>query len=615
VGTPNAAALSPSLQRLRAWLEHPTSGGPTISADASSMYFVSNRGGIPQAWASSLVGGAPVCIHSARENVGGLMAAPEGSGLILALDHGGNEHWQLFLREGTRSDAAARIRPLTSDPDRIHDLGGWRDGHRFVFSSNRRDPRFFDVYELNTQAPGEPRLLRQDDAWSAIAAVAGDRVLVNRANTNLDSDLILLDGEREVLLTPHSGELSVWSSDLTGNEVVAGANPDREFAGLIRYRDAAAPEPLVEFGADVELVRAERGGTRVAFSVNRGGRSELHVWNTASSTDRTLGLPHAGVVATIAWIPRGDGFVFDFDSPAAGTEIWHADLATGNVRPITPSPLPMPGRTVEPSLHSYRAEDGLEIPYWEYAPPAGPVRGTLVLVHGGPESQARPRFGGGIPAFFVGEGWRVLEPNVRGSTGYGRTYVHLDDVRKRMDSVRDLRDLVRALTADGTATPGQIGVLGGSYGGFMVLAAITNYPDLWGAAVEFFGIANFVTFLEHTGVWRRKVREDEYGSLERDREFLESISPIHAVERIVTPLLVAHGDNDPRVPIVEAEQIVDALRKRGVPVEFLRYGNEGHGFTRIENQVDSFGRSEEFFARHLPPPNSTRAAQSPPSSR
>jgi dipeptidyl aminopeptidase/acylaminoacyl peptidase len=177
--------------------------------------------------------------------------------------------------------------------------------------------------------------------------------------------------------------------------------------------------------------------------------------------------------------------------------------------------------------------------------------------------------------------------------------VHLDDVRQRMDSVRDLRDLVRALSTEGKMAPGRIGIMGGSYGGFMVLAAITSYPNLWGAAVEFYGISNFVTFLEQTGPWRRKVREAEYGSLERDREFLEAISPIHHVDRIRTPLLVAHGQNDPRVPIVEAEQIVEALRKRNVPVEFLRFENEGHGFTRIENQVESYGRAEEFFARHL----------------
>jgi dipeptidyl aminopeptidase/acylaminoacyl peptidase len=158
---------------------------------------------------------------------------------------------------------------------------------------------------------------------------------------------------------------------------------------------------------------------------------------------------------------------------------------------------------------------------------------------------------------------------------------------------------VGALAAEGKTESGRVGIFGGSYGGFMVLAAITTYPNLWGAAVEFFGIANFVTFLERTGPWRRKVREAEYGSLEQDREFLEAISPIHHVDRIVSPLLVAHGENDVRVPLMESEQIVDALQKRKVPVEFLRFANEGHGFTRLENQLESIGRTAEFFARYL----------------
>jgi dipeptidyl aminopeptidase/acylaminoacyl peptidase len=269
---------------------------------------------------------------------------------------------------------------------------------------------------------------------------------------------------------------------------------------------------------------------------------------------------------------------------------------------VTRSPTPLPGPAIEPSLHRISAEDGLEVPYWEYAPSSGTPRGTILSVHGGPEAQARPYFYSGIHSFLVSEGWRVIEPNVRGSTGYGRTYVHLDDVRRRMDSVRDLRDLVRALASEGKAPPGRVGVFGGSYGGFMVLAAITTYPELFSAAAEFFGIANFVTFLERTGPWRRKVREDEYGSLEHDREYLATISPIHHVDRIVAPLLVAHGDNDVRVPLEETEQIVAALKRRGVPVEFLRYANEGHGFSRLENQLDSYGRTVEFFDRYLPPP-------------
>jgi len=590
------------LQRLRAWLEYPLSSAPAISGNGHWLYFISNRGGIPQAWGCPITGGAPSCLYSARENVGQIEASPEGSAAVISVDRGGDEHWQLFVRDGSGAEGEAPLRALTHDPSHIHRPGAWRDGRRFVFSANVRDERFFDVFEVAAANGGAPLLLRQEDALITILAARGERVLLTRSNTNLDSDLILLESGREQLLTPHTEELTVWSADLVGPDVLAGANPDREFAALMRYRPGAAPEALREFGADVELVKGEPAGNRAALSVNRGGWSELHVIDLRTNEDRVLSTPGPGLVSSIAWIPGGDGFAFGFDSPTSGQEIWRCDLRSGSTTPITKSPAPMPGPVVEPSLHSTRAEDGLEIPYWEYAPDSGTPRGTLVVVHGGPEAQSRPSFAAGMFAFLVGEGWRVVDPNVRGSTGYGRTYVHLDDVRRRMDSVRDLRDLVRGLSSEGKARLGEVGVFGGSYGGFMVLSAITTYPELFGAGVEWFGIANFVTFLERTASWRRKLRECEYGSLEHDRELLEAISPIHHVDRIVTPLLVAHGENDPRVAVGEAEQIVEALRKRGVPVEFLRYANEGHGFTRIENLVDSFGRTAAFFARHLPRP-------------
>ncbi len=590
---------SSAIDRLRAWLEYPRSNGPAISADGRSIYFISSRGGVPQVWGIPVEGGTAACLYSAREKVERALAAPAGSLLLLSVDRGGDEHWQLYVRDGDASDPTRSVHPLTQELGRIHEPGAWRDASHFVFTSNRRDLRFFDVYEVDALGRGEPRLVRQEDALVTVSAAHEQRVLLNRANTNLDSDLILLEGERELLLTPHSEELTVWSADLVKEDVLAGANPDREFASLMRYRPGGDSETICDFGADVELIKGDPDGLRTALAVNRNGSSELHVLDTRSNEDRILDLPGPGVISSIAWMPDGSGFLFDFDSSTLGTEIWRCELASGTLRTVTQRPVPMPGSVVEPTLHAYLAEDGLKIPFWQYLPAHGPARGTILLVHGGPEAQARPQFGQGVYAFLVGEGWRLIEPNVRGSSGYGRTYVHLDDVRKRMDSVRDLRDLVKALGVDGTMESEKVGIFGGSYGGFMVLAAITSYPTLWGAAVEFFGISNFVTFLERTGPWRRKVREAEYGSLEHDREFLEAISPIHSVERIVTPLLVAHGENDPRVPFEEAEQIVEALRRRKVPVEFLRYANEGHAFVRSENQLESFGRAHEFFAQHL----------------
>jgi dipeptidyl aminopeptidase/acylaminoacyl peptidase len=193
----------------------------------------------------------------------------------------------------------------------------------------------------------------------------------------------------------------------------------------------------------------------------------------------------------------------------------------------------------------------------------------------------------------------VFVPNVRGSTGYGYEYQSLDDVRLRMDSVADLQHAVFYLRESGIADSRRIAVMGGSYGGFMVLSALTTYPDLWAAGVDIVGVANFVTFLENTGPWRRKLREAEYGSLENDREFLEQISPIRSVERISAPLFVVHGANDPRVPVGEAEQIVAALRERNVPVEYMRFEDEGHGLVKRANRLIAYPAIARFLDEHV----------------
>jgi dipeptidyl aminopeptidase/acylaminoacyl peptidase len=221
-----------------------------------------------------------------------------------------------------------------------------------------------------------------------------------------------------------------------------------------------------------------------------------------------------------------------------------------------------------------------------------------VFVHGGPEGQYRPTFQP-IVQYLVLAGFAVLATNVRGSSGYGKTYLHLDDVGKRMDSVADLAHAVHWLRDSGRADPHRIAVYGGSYGGFMVLAALTTYPELWAAGVDLVGISNFVTFLENTGPWRRHLREAEYGSLENDREFLEEISPINKVDRIRAPLLVIHGANDPRVPIGETEQMVARLRALGRTVEFLRLEDEGHQIAKLHNKLVAYPMAADFLRRHL----------------
>ena len=593
-------------ERLGRWLDYPVSTGASVSADGVWAYHLSDRGGLPQAWRVPLGGGPSSLVVPGDQRVGRVEAAPMGSAVLLSIDQGGDEHWQLHVLDGSYRDGQPAVRPLTADPEVFHEPGGWRDEFRYVFTSNRRDRRFFDVQELDTRLSSPPRLLHAEDALVTVGAVRDRRVLAERMNTNLDADLLLIEEERTTVVTPHTGEVSCFG-DLTKDAVLAAANPDREFLSLVRYRAPGAAEVLAEFPGDIDHLRVDRGGTRAALTVNRDGWSELHLVDLNTNEIRKLALPEAGTVGGeagtvggLAWTPDGTGLLVELSSPTGGAEVHLYDVRTGGTHPVTRSPVPLPGPPATPALFRFAASDGLAVPYWEFVPDARTPRGTLIWVHGGPESQARPGFAP-INSFLVGEGWRVVQPNVRGSTGYGRTYVHLDDVRRRMDSVRDLSDLVGALVARGAAETGKIGILGGSYGGFMVLSAITTYPDLWGAAVDFVGIANFVTFLERTGVWRRKVREDEYGSLERDRDFLEAISPIHHTDQIRSPLLVVHGANDPRVPVGEAEQIVAELQRRRVAVEYLRYENEGHGLVRRENRREAYARAAHFFALHLDP--------------
>ena len=304
---------------------------------------------------------------------------------------------------------------------------------------------------------------------------------------------------------------------------------------------------------------------------------------------RLEGLP-GGVVSALAFAPDGS-LTVTAGPPDDSTDVWTAAPAVGRRTRSAVGGLDRSG-FVRPVLEEVESFDGRRIPYLRFGPAGRPA---LCWVHGGPESQFRPQMAPVIQ-YLCAQGITVAAPNVRGSTGYGRTYHHLDDVQRRLDSVADLAALARALGA-GAGTP--VGVMGGSYGGYMTMAAITEHPDLWRCAVNIVGIVNFVTFLERTGAYRRALREAEYGSLERDRAFLESISPIRKIERIACPLMVIHGANDPRVPVSEAEQVVEALRARNAPVEYLRYEDEGHGITRLPNRLDCYLRVAKFLQGHL----------------
>ncbi len=370
--------------------------------------------------------------------------------------------------------------------------------------------------------------------------------------------------------------------------------------------ETGAFEPLVDAEAhppegELELLAVSADGRHGAYVFNHEGYSQLFRLDLTTGARRPVdGIP-PGVIGHLS-VYRDGSLLFDFQAPDRNPDVWRVGLDDAVTRLTDSDRAGIPRSSfVAPELIRYTSFDGLSIPALYYRPQTPPPPGgypCILYVHGGPTSQLRPDFDVRFQ-YFLSRGYAILGPNVRGSTGYGRTYAALDEVEKRMDSVADLKHAVLWLQQRPEIDARRIAIYGRSYGGFMVLAALTEYPDLFAAGIDVVGIANWVTFLERTGPWRRAHREREYGSLAHHRDVLTRISPIHKAERIRVPLLVIAGDNDPRVPLSESEQIVERVRAAGGTVEFLHYPDEGHKIGKLANRIHSFSKIAEFLDRYV----------------
>jgi dipeptidyl aminopeptidase/acylaminoacyl peptidase len=606
--------------------------GASFAPGGGALTFITDITGVGEVWSVPVVLTAaapswPTQLTFRSERAMGASFSPVADQLIVGGDHGGNERTQLSLL----SSDGSRFAPLTAQPEVIHQFGGWwedgmgasgwsPDGSRIAYASNARDPRYFDVYERAVEGAGaEPRQLLQHDGTNYAAGYSPDgrSVLVQRWASNIRNALLLVDRTTGSVraLTPEGGEGPAWhaaanfSADGRGLYLLSDRGRDHQ---ALAWLDLATAE--LTYLTDEQLGEAwgaeglalSPDGRHLAVTVNEDGYSRLVLFDLGDGWERRRKLPapemERGVLSGLAWSRDGKRLTFTLDVPDDAADVWVWDVAERALWRATLSSLGgLPRATlVQPSLVHFPTFDGRQIPAFLYLPRGAAQKNlpVIVHVHGGPEGQARPIFNPVIQ-YFANQGYGVLAPNVRGSSGYGYQYQSLDDVRKRMDSVADLKSAALWLAESGIADPKRIAVMGGSYGGFMTLAALTAYPELWAAGVDLVGIANFVTFLEHTGPWRRKLREAEYGSLENNREFLESISPLTHVDRIRAPLFVVHGANDPRVPVGEAEQIVAALQRRNVPAEYLRFEDEGHGLMKRGNRLVAYPAIARFLDRHV----------------
>ncbi len=580
---------------------------PKFAPDGCTLAYLSNESGVWQVWALDLsdpdAASRQLTFHD--DAVSNIAYAPDRDDLIYVMDSGGDERHQFHLLSNGAASTA-----LTELPDVMHNWGGWsRDGANIAFTANRRDPALMDAFVMDV-ASGEATRVFDADGWYTVAAIAPDtaRLLLLESTGSSDQELHLLTvktGERQPF-TRHADRCRYqccrWRADGAG--IYALTNQGRDHLGIALF-DTASGELVWLYTPDndVEEIALSKDETRLASVTNVDGYARLAVHDLANGeTTEAPPLP-PGKITALDWSPDGERLAFALNGSTHNADIWLWDLNDDTVRQITRSDRAGADRSswIEPQLIHFQTFDDRRIPAFLYLPPGqAPAAGfpAVIFVHGGPESQYLPEFRPDIQ-FLLARGYAVLAPNVRGSTGYGAAYAALDDVYKRMDSVADLKHARLWLGARADIDDARIAVYGGSYGGFMVLAAITEYPDLWKTAVNFYGIADFQTFFERTGPWRRKHRAMEYGDPVRDADFLKSISPIHKVDRIQVPLFVAQGLMDPRVPPHESEQIVAALRDRGLPVDYVTVPDEGHGFMKLPNRIKIYGAMAEFLDRYL----------------
>jgi dipeptidyl aminopeptidase/acylaminoacyl peptidase len=536
-----------------------------------------------------------------------------GRYFVFGKDVGGNEFGQLY-----RYDVATGAVTLLTDGGRSQNGGArWSTaGDRVAYTSTRRNGTDRDLYVMDPLDPkrSDRRLLQVTGGGWGVADWSPDdrQLLVLEYRSVNQSRLHLVDvatGRRAPLLPDERDTVAYGDARFArdGRGVYLTTDRGSEFQRLA-YLDLAtrAVTPLTAgIPWDVEQFDLSRDGRTVAFVTNEAGASRLHLMDAGTRRPRAVaGLP-AGVVGGVRWRPDSREVAFTVASARSPSDVYSVDRESGAATRWTESELGglVASELVEPALVRWPSFDRREITGFYYRPPArfAGKRPVIVNIHGGPEGQSRPGFQGRTNYYLNELGVAVIYPNVRGSTGYGKTFVKLDNGARREDSVKDIGALLDWIARQPELDATRVMVTGGSYGGYMTLAVATRYNDRVRCALDVVGISNFNTFLRNTESYRRDLRRVEYGD-ERDprmRAFFERTAPLNNAARITKPLFVVQGGNDPRVPRTEAEQMVARVKRNGTPVWYLMATDEGHGFRKKGNVDFQFYATTEFVRRYL----------------
>ncbi len=585
------------------------------SEDGRSIFIRTRFGDTTQLHHVEMPGGARRQITFFPEPVGGTQRRPGSGQLQFGMDVGGGEFYQLFLMDPDSGESW-----MVTDGESRNGSAVWSDDGRWLaFQSTRRNGSSNDVWMMQADHPGQAEMIfeAQDGSWWGPVDFdpSGQRLLIQNYVSVTDSRIHLLNvksGETRLLAggsDPSSVNLAgVFLAE--GKEISLVTDQGSEFSRLAVLNLEDGEMEIITDGIpwDVEGGDVSEDGTRAAFVANEDGISRLYLMDPETREYRRVEEIPTGLIYGVTFSPDGRRLAMTLNTSRTPSDVFTLELGE---EPLSATALTRwtysevggldTDSFVLPELVQYPTFDDRQIPAFVYRPPGEGPHPVIIRIHGGPEGQATPGFSSTYQLWIAELGAAVVVPNVRGSSGYGKEYVKLDNGFKREDSVKDIGALLDWIETQPDLDESRVAVYGGSYGGYMVLASLMHYSERLRGAVDIVGISNFVTFLENTQDYRRDLRRVEYGD-ERDPEMrahLEKISPNNNAEKITAPLFVAQGENDPRVPVTESQQIVAAVRSAGYDVWYMNALNEGHGFRKKENRDLYQQIVVMFFQQHL----------------
>lgn len=586
-----------------------------LSPDGRQMLYLTATSGMPQVWVAPVLPtgpGMPRQITFGANRVQFARWSPDGRWIAYGTDRGGNERTQIFLL----SPDGTQERELTPADDSFRLFSGWAPrGSRIAYVSNERNGSDFDLYLMDVNAdsrPAAPRLVMQGAGNLSVEAWRpdGEAMVLSQGRGEADNDLFLLDlrtRRLDTLFVPRqmSSYRGVqWTPDGTGFFVAT--NHERDFAGLAHVHVAdRSIHWMREPRHDVESVALSPDGRLLAYTVNEAGWSRLVIQDLQGQREvQVQGEVPRGVITALEWAEGAPRLAIGVSGPGLPGDAWVYDAPSNTLVRVTESTLAGldPAAFVAPEAVQLASFDGENIFGLMYLPRGGAGRRppVVMMLHGGPTAQARPVFDP-VKQYLLARGYAVLDLNFRGSTGYGQRFTQLDNGRLRPNAVRDMQAAVEYLRGRADVDGTRVAAMGGSYGGYMTLAAVAQLPEYFQAGVDFVGVANWISGLEDASPQLKNSDRIEYGNIDdaADRAFFTQISPLSYADRIRSPLMVVHGANDPRVPVGEADQIVRAVRGRRGDVEYLRFPDEGHGIAKLQNRITAYQRIARFLDRVL----------------